>query len=71
MIQIYFCVLLHPWRSHVPLQPLSVDLYDLREGWQPERIATIFYSENAEEEAVHHEDDSSPDENSNLLHSRV
>lgn len=41
------------------------------EGWQPERISAILNPEDAQEEGVHAEDHTSPDEDGDLLSSRV
>lgn len=46
-------------------------VYFLKERWQPEWVALVLSSENIHEEAVHHHNDSSPDNDSHLLSSSV
>ena len=41
------------------------------EGWQPECVSTILHPEDTEEEAVHAEQDSAPQEDGNLLSSGI
>lgn len=49
MIQLYFCFFSTLLTcSFLPFSNPSSDLSDLRERWQPERIAAILDSENAE-----------------------
>jgi len=46
-------------------------LNSLREWWQPEGIAAIFNPEDTEQEAIHHENHTTPDKNGNLLRSGI
>lgn len=57
---------------HLNFRPLPAhDPKHLRERWQPEWISTILDPEDAKQEAVHHEDDTTPHNDSDLLGSGV
>ena len=50
---------------------LSPTLYTCLEGWQPELVSAVLLSEDAEKEAVHAKQDAAPEEDGELLSTRI